>query len=48
VATEATEALHAIRFGTPPLRKGELEAVTQALEQWRQIAGDFTADGGGK
>lgn len=41
VASEATEALHAIRFGTPPLGKGELESVTQALGQWRLRAGDF-------
>lgn len=41
VASEATEALHAIRFGTPPLGKGELESVTQVLGQWRLTAGDF-------
>jgi DNA-binding MarR family transcriptional regulator len=41
VAAEATDALHGIKFGTPPLRKGELETVTQVLGQWRQTAGDF-------
>ena len=41
VASEATEALHAIRFGTAPLRKGELETLTAALRQWRLAAGDF-------
>jgi DNA-binding MarR family transcriptional regulator len=41
VAAEATEVLHAIKFGTPPLRKGELETVTQVLGDWRQEAGDF-------
>jgi DNA-binding MarR family transcriptional regulator len=43
VASEATDALHAIRFGTPPLRKGELETVTDVLGQWRLSAGDFEA-----
>ena len=41
VAGDATEALHAIRFGTPPLRKSELESVTQTLGRWRETAGDF-------
>ncbi len=41
VAAEATEALHAIRFGTPPLRKRELELVTEILGEWRLTAGDF-------
>ena len=46
VAAEATDALHAIRFGTPSLRRDELEAVTRVLGQWRQTAGDFvTTDG---
>ncbi len=43
VATQATEALHAISFGTPPLARSELESVTQVLGQWRQAAGDFAA-----
>jgi DNA-binding MarR family transcriptional regulator len=42
LAGEATEALHAIRFGTPPLRKAELEAVTEVLRQVRVAAGDFS------
>ena len=40
-AEQATEALHAIRFGTPPLAKGELESVTRVLGQWRLAAGDY-------
>ncbi len=44
VAAEATEALHAIRFGTPALRKSELESVTQALGAWRETAGDFAVE----
>ena len=31
VAEEATEALHAIRFGTQPLSRSELESVTEVL-----------------
>jgi DNA-binding MarR family transcriptional regulator len=42
VATGATEALHAIRFGTPPLRKSELETVTDVFRPVRLDAGDFT------
>jgi DNA-binding MarR family transcriptional regulator len=41
VAAKATEALHAIRFGTPPLRKAELETLTEVLRQARLAAGDF-------
>ena len=41
IAGEATQALHAIRFGTPPLRKAELEAVTEVLRTVRVAAGDF-------
>jgi DNA-binding MarR family transcriptional regulator len=44
VAADATEALHAIRFGTPAVRKSELESVTQALGEWRQTAGDFAVE----
>jgi DNA-binding MarR family transcriptional regulator len=44
VAAEATDALHAIRFGTPPLRKSDIESVTQALGRWRQTAGDFAVE----
>lgn len=41
VASAATEALHEIKFGTEPLRKGELEMLTGVLRQWRLTAGDF-------
>jgi DNA-binding MarR family transcriptional regulator len=41
VAARATEELHRIRFGTPTLRKDDLDAVTQVLTQWRASAGDF-------
>jgi DNA-binding MarR family transcriptional regulator len=41
VADQATDALHGIRFGTPSLRKDDLDAVTQVLTQWRESAGDF-------
>jgi DNA-binding MarR family transcriptional regulator len=44
VAAEATEALHAIRFGTPSLRKSELESVTHTLGRWRETAGDFAVE----
>jgi DNA-binding MarR family transcriptional regulator len=40
-AAAATEALHAIRFGTPPLRKAELETLTAVLRRVRVEAGDF-------
>jgi DNA-binding MarR family transcriptional regulator len=43
VAEEATEALHAIRFGTRPLSRSELESVTDVLGRVRLEAGDFTA-----
>jgi DNA-binding MarR family transcriptional regulator len=42
VAEAATEALHAIRFGTPPLGEAELEAITDVLRGVRLAAGDFT------
>ena len=35
VASGATEALHAIRFGTPPLCKSELEMVTEVFRRVR-------------
>jgi DNA-binding MarR family transcriptional regulator len=40
-AESATDALHAIRFGTAPLTRAELETVTQILRRLRQAAGDF-------
>ena len=42
VASSATEALHEIRFGTSPLRREELEALTHVLQRVRAGAGDFT------
>jgi DNA-binding MarR family transcriptional regulator len=41
VADQATEAMHEIRFGTAPLRKSELEALTAMLKEVRVAAGDF-------
>jgi DNA-binding MarR family transcriptional regulator len=41
VAASATEALHAMRFGTQPLRKAELETLTNVLRGVRAAAGDF-------
>ena len=43
VADAATEALHAISFGTPPLGKADLEAITDLLRRAREAAGDFSA-----
>src|SRR5689334_10544125 len=43
VAERATQALHEIRFGTPPLTKSELESITGTLTRLRQAAGDFSA-----
>jgi DNA-binding MarR family transcriptional regulator len=40
-AAEATEALHAIRFGTPPLGDDQLQALTDVLRAAREAAGDF-------
>jgi DNA-binding MarR family transcriptional regulator len=44
IATQATAALHAIRFGTPSLRKDDLDSVTHVLTQWRQAEGDFALE----
>ena len=43
VAASATDALHAIRFGTPPLREQELETITELLRAVRVASGDFVA-----
>ena len=43
VATRATEALNDMRFGTAPLKRSELETVTDVLERLRRDAGDFAA-----
>ena len=44
VAAEATEALNAERFGTEPLRRPDLVALTEVLHRLRAGAGDFTPD----
>ena len=41
VAESATEALHAIKFGTPPLTRAELATLTQTLGRLRAASGDF-------
>ena len=40
-ATGATHALHAIRFGTPPLDDAQLQTLTDVLRHAREAAGDF-------
>jgi DNA-binding MarR family transcriptional regulator len=42
-AAAATDALHAIRFGTPPLDDGDLQTLTDVLRKAREAAGDFAA-----
>jgi DNA-binding MarR family transcriptional regulator len=42
VSEQATEALHAIRFGTAPLTKSDLETVTRTLTKLRRTSGDFS------
>jgi DNA-binding MarR family transcriptional regulator len=42
-AATATEALHGVRFGTEPLRKAELQALTDLLREFR-IAADERAN----
>jgi DNA-binding MarR family transcriptional regulator len=44
VAEEATGVLNDVRFGMEPLRRGELDAVTETLGRLRVAAGDFEAD----
>jgi DNA-binding MarR family transcriptional regulator len=41
VASAATEALNESRFGTEPLRPGELRSLTDVLTRARREAGDF-------
>jgi len=41
VAEDATLALHAIRFGTPPLTHADLRTLTDLLRSPRASAGDF-------
>jgi DNA-binding MarR family transcriptional regulator len=42
VADSATAALNATRFGTAPLRNGDLQSLTDVLGKVRFEAGDFT------
>lgn len=44
VAQQATVALNAIGFGIEPLRRAELDAVTEALRLVRLDAGDYAND----
>ena len=44
VAEAATQALHAIRFGTPPLSDEQLETVTEVLRGVRVASSDFAAE----
>jgi DNA-binding MarR family transcriptional regulator len=43
VARGATEALHAIRFGTEPLDDEAMTAITEILREARAGAGDFAS-----
>jgi DNA-binding MarR family transcriptional regulator len=43
VAEQASAAMHEIHFGTQPLRRGELDAITQTLRRLREGAGDFSS-----
>jgi DNA-binding MarR family transcriptional regulator len=43
VAEQATSALNAMRFGTSPLRRADLVALTGLLHALREGAGDFAA-----
>ncbi len=45
VAEQATEAMHEIKFGTAPLRRGDLEAITATLRRLREGSGDFGSEG---
>ncbi|HZE06312.1 MAG TPA: hypothetical protein VE127_13865, partial [Solirubrobacteraceae bacterium] len=46
VAAAATEALHAIRFGTEPLSDEQLGDLTEILRAARHGAGDFACEPG--
>lgn len=43
VAEQATQAMHEIKFGTEPLRRGDLEAITGTLRRLREACGDFSS-----
>lgn len=45
VAKQATQAMHEIKFGTAPLRRGDLDALTDTLRRLREGAGDFSSRG---
>lgn len=42
VALDATHDLNAIRFGTEPLKRADLDELIETLERFRRAAGDFT------
>ena len=44
VAERATRELNAIRFGTEPLARAELDGLVATLERFRREAGDFVDD----
>ncbi|MHB8660133.1 MAG: MarR family winged helix-turn-helix transcriptional regulator [Solirubrobacteraceae bacterium] len=44
VAGAATQTLHAVGFGTDPLRRGDLQTLIAVLRRVRVAAGDFTED----
>ena len=44
LSTAATRDLNRLRFGTAPLKRAELEAITTILERFRREAGDFKLD----
>ena len=41
VAEQATHDLNAIRFGTEPMKRAEMDALIEVLERFRREAGDF-------
>ena len=41
VAEQATQVLHAISFGTPPLQQPQLDGLTEVLRHLRAAAGDL-------
>lgn len=41
VASQATDDLNAVRFGTAPLKANELKSITDVVERLRREAGDF-------
>lgn len=44
VAEQATRAMHQIKFGTDPLRRRDLDALTDTLRRLREGARDFASD----